>query len=439
MDLKAVVGGTVIDGTGCPPVQDGVVLVRGERIEAVGRATVPDDAEVIDASGQFVIPGLMDANVHLLFPPPDVALEFEGRWDELIEEGAQLALKGGVTTVFDTWGALEPLVAVRDRINRGEVPGSRMFVAGNIVGQGGLLSPDMFDVADVFGPDTLERVNRQFEQGVGADLLWLSPEQVRERVAEYIERSGIDFVKYLSSAHLQYQLIAFSGLAQRAIVEEGHKAGLTVQAHSTSVESLRMQLEAGSDILQHGDITGLEPIPDETLKTIVETQVPTAALMCTEAYMSWIEEQGTPLMRRTHNRVQDDNDRRLIDAGARLLLTTDGFVSGPRVLAHPLRALWRDAVDSPTKLGESHFLWLDAVIERGMAPMDALLAGTRNVAEAYGQAADLGTLEPGKRADLLVLAADPLADPKNYRRITHLLKDGALVDRDALPVRRILS
>jgi imidazolonepropionase-like amidohydrolase len=81
------------------------------------------------------------------------------------------------------------------------------------------------------------------------------------------------------------------------------------------------------------------------------------------------------------------------------------------------------------ELGESHFLWLEAVVDRGMAPMDALLAGTRNIAEAYGQADHLGTLEPGKRADLVILEGNPLDDVRNYRRISAVMKDGALVDQ----------
>ncbi len=442
MQLTAIVGATVIDGTGGSPVDDAVVLIEDERIRSVTRAAetpVPEQATVIDARGRYIIPGVMDANVHYVMPPPDIALQYEDRYEDLALEAAQIALRSGVTTVFDTWGPVEPLVATRDRIDRGEVAGSRMFVAGNIVGQGGLFSEDMFSAGNVLGPDIVDRINRRWEQGVGPDLLWLTPEEVGERVAAYIERTGVDFVKYLSSSHLQYQFIAFSAEAQRAIVEAGHRAGLTVQAHSTSVESLRMEIEAGADLLQHGDITGQRSIPDTTLKTIVERALPVAALVCTERFMSWVEECGSQLMRAGHNRIQDENDRRLIEAGARLLLTTDAFVCTPRVMRHPARTLWRDAPDCPIILGEAHFLWLEAVAERGMAPMDILLSATRNVAEAYGQDRDLGTLEPGKRADLLIIEADPLADVRNYRRIAEVMKDGALVDRDALPASPVLT
>ncbi len=441
MRLTAIVGATVIDGTGRAPVEDAVVLVEDDRIRTVARSAdlaVPEQAQVIRADGRYVIPGLMDANVHLFAATvPDLLLELEGRYDEVVVEAAQIALRAGVTTVFDTWGPLGPLTTVRDRIDRGEVAGSRMFVGGNIIGFGGPLSPDFFSPGAAFGADTIARINQQWEQGVGPELTWLAAEDVRRRTRDYIERSGIDFVKYGGTAH-KNQFIAFSELAQRAIVEEAHGAGLTAQAHTMSVESLRMEIDAGADLLQHGDITGAEPMPEATLRTIVERQLPVAALVCTEGFLAWVREQDTELLRLIHD-TKDKNDRRLIDAGARLLLTTDALANGSRKLGHPMMADYlKDVVDNPTQLGDAHFLWLAAVVERGMAPMDALLAATRNVAAAYGQA-DLGTLEPGKRADLVVLEGDPLDDARNYRAIVEVMKDGRLVDRDALPAHPVLA
>jgi imidazolonepropionase-like amidohydrolase len=442
MRLHAISGATVIDGTGRAPMGDAVVLIEDDRIRSVAPAAqtvIPEQAKVIDARGRYVIPGLLDANVHLFFPLPEICLEYEGRYEDLIEEAAQLVLRSGVTTVFDTWGPLESLSAVRDRINRGETVGSRIFVAGNIIGLGGPLSHDFFSAGNAFGPDTVARINRYWEQGVGPELLWLGPEEVRRRVRAYVERSGIDFVKYAASGHKEPQFILFSAESQRAIVAEGHRGELTVQAHTTTPESLRMEIEAGADILQHGDITGREPIPEQTLQVIVDRALPVAALVATKRHMGWARRHGSASIQLIHNETQERNDQRLIEAKARLLLTTDGFVSGPRITRHPLRAGWRGAVDNPIELGESHFRWLEAVIERGMAPMDALLAATRDVAAAYGKQADLGTIGPGKRADLLILDADPLVDVRNYRSIRQVIKDGVPVDRDTLPIHRILT
>jgi imidazolonepropionase-like amidohydrolase len=339
-------------------------------------------------------------------------------------------------------------VAVRDRINRGEAIGSRMFIGGHIIGFGGPYSADGVPTGLVMGPETVARINQQWEQGVGPDLMWLSAEGVRQRVRDYIERSSIDFIKYAGAEHIGPK-IAFSDAAQRAIVEEAHRAGLTAQAHTYSVESLRMEVDAGCDLLQHPNLTGIEPIPDDLMKTIVDRQIPCAAMIWTKAFTEFFSKHGaaamaaldaadigeSPLIAAT-----EKNNQGMIDSGARLMLTTDAFYHSPRHLNHPwLGYLMGDAVDPIQSMGETHFGWLKAVTERGMAPMEALLAATRNIAEAYGQSAELGTLEKGKRADLVILDADPLGDAENYRRINTVMKDGAVVPRDELPTHPVLS
>jgi imidazolonepropionase-like amidohydrolase len=233
-----------------------------------------DDVQRIDVGGKYLVPGLMDANVHLvLHLEPDVLLRYEpGCYDELVLEAAQVALKAGITTVFDTWGPLEALRRVRDRINEGEVPGSRIFCAGNIIGLGGPWSSD-FEASfygDALNPAVVETINREWEQGVGNDLPWMSAEDVRQTVREYIATSGIDFVKYSSSTHKAVKFITFSPDTQRGIVEEAHAAGMTAQACAMAPEALKLAIQAGVDFLQHGDITGKVPMPQETLELIAE-------------------------------------------------------------------------------------------------------------------------------------------------------------------------
>jgi len=419
-----------------------VVLVAAERIVSVASGAdlpVPEQAEIIDASGRYIVPGLMDANVHLCAAfTPELLLEFEGRYEEVIEEAAQVALRAGVTTVFDTWGPLRPLVAVRDRINRGEVTGSRIFLAGNIVGFDGPLSADHFKVGDVLGRDVVDRINGQWEFRVGRELLLLSRDEVGRRVRGYIESSGIDFLKYAATGHINSEFITFSDRVQRAIVEEAHAAGLTAQAHTTTPESLRMEIEAGADLLQHGNVTGPEVIPDETLDVIVDRRLPVAAFANTQTYMKWARAHlDSPVS--AGFQTWEKNNRLLIERGARLLLTTDGYISTPRVLEHPQMGEWVRGPEFSMQLGESHFLWMQAVSELGMAPMQVLLSATRHLAEAYDVHAELGTLEPGKRADLLILEADPLEAVGNYRRCAAVMKDGEFVDREGLPVRRVLT
>jgi imidazolonepropionase-like amidohydrolase len=444
--LLVLRGATILDGTGGPPLRDAALVIEDGRISAIG--PVQDvhparGARVVDVQGKYIVPGLMDANVHLDFGvTPEYLFGYDGRYDELVLEAAQVELSNGVTTVFDTWGPREPLVKVRDAINAGHLTGSRIFLGGNIIGMGGPTSPDFYPaIRTVINKVDADRIDAIWEQGVGPNLLWMTPSEVREKVSTYIRSGRIDFVKYLSSGHKEMQFIAFSPDAQKAIVEEAHRAGLTAQAHSTSPESLRLEIEAGADFLQHCDISGVEPIPDETIRVILDRQLPCAALLMTDRYLAWSAEHG-PAALRPLVKVKDLNDRKLIAAGAVLLLTSDGGLFGLKEKAesNPLVGpRLMGAPDIPNQLGDAHVLWLKAAIERGMTPMNALLSSTRNVARAYGKAKDLGTLEVGKRADLVVLSADPLADPDNYRNIVDVYKDGIRVDRSTLPTKRIMS
>ena len=122
----AVTGATIIDGTGKAPVRDGVVLITNGRITAVGAARdvqVPASVRTVDARGKFVIPGLMDANLHLFLNLDlETLIKYEGRYHEIAIEGAQIALRTGQTTVFDTWGPRDALIKARDMINSGQQP-----------------------------------------------------------------------------------------------------------------------------------------------------------------------------------------------------------------------------------------------------------------------------------------------------------------------------
>lgn len=446
----AYVGATLIDGTGAAPRPDSAVVVSGGRVSWAGAAAELErrpDLEVVDVSGKHLIPGLLDANVHLVIHiDPDVLLRYEpGCYDELVLEAAQVALRAGVTTVFDTWGPLESLRRVRDRINAGEVPGSRVFLAGNIIGNDGPWSADFFPaLAQGLSSAVVDSVNRHWEQDVGARLTWMPAADVRAAVRDYIAGSGIDFVKYASSSHAHSRFLALSPDAQRAVVEEAHAAGLTAQACVQAPEPLKAAIDAGVDLLQHGDVTGLRPMPSDLLDVMVARQLPCVAFLYTERHTAAFQERrpqwhgnsqwGEVMV------VKDGNDRRLIDAGAKLLLGNDMGVYGPTAATSPMWGPFQAGVpDVPTHLGRSHILWFRAARERGMDPMAALQAATRNTAEAYGKSDELGTVEPGKRADLLFLDGDPLDDPDNYGRVAHVVKDGAVVERDRLPQRPVLT
>jgi imidazolonepropionase-like amidohydrolase len=439
----AFVGGTLIDGTGVAPRKDSAIITDGARIRWIGAASELDrtDVEVIDVRGKYVVPGLLDANTHLFAATePEYILSREIGWyDDYVLEAAQVALKAGVTTVFDTWGPLDALKRVRDRINGREAIGCRIYCAGNIIGDCGPWSEEFApEFGASFGKETVDRVNAVFEQGVGCDLLWMWSEDVRLAVREYIATSGIDFVKYSSSAHKLNQYIAFSPDSQRAIVEEAHAAGMTAQACTQGIEALKMTIAAGADLLQHGDITGRNPMPLEVVELIVDRQIPCVAFLMSQTYLDSLP-QDLLESEAWLNRMaaKETNDLELIRRGAKLLLAHDMCIYSPRT-RREYRKMF-DVPDQPRELGESHVTWLKAAVERGMAPMAALLAATRNIAEAYHRYDDIGSIEPGKFADMLVLDADPLADSENYRRIVYVVKEGVIIDRDRMPERPLLT
>src|SRR5258708_2321776 len=128
-DSLAIVGATVIDGNGATPLRNAVVVTSNKRIVSVGGdgTSIPPNARRVDARGKYVIPGLMNANVHLMggCMSPANLFRYGDRLEELVTEAAQIALKNGLTTVFDTLGIRKPLMAVRDRIAAGDVVGSR--------------------------------------------------------------------------------------------------------------------------------------------------------------------------------------------------------------------------------------------------------------------------------------------------------------------------
>jgi imidazolonepropionase-like amidohydrolase len=122
-----------------------------------------------------------------------------------------------------------------------------------------------------------------------------------------------------------------------------------------------------------------------------------------------------------------------------LLLSTDGGLFSHNTMTSSSWGTWNPPLDNLMLLGEGHFHWLTAMQEKAMTPMAMLLAATRNVARAYQVDRDLGTLEPGKIADLLILDQDPLTSAQHYRSIRMIMKEGVIVDRDALPTTRLLT
>ena len=435
-----VTGATLIDGTGGEPVKDAVIVMDQGRFIAVGprgAVAVPPDAKLIDAKGKYVIPGLMNANVHLIdgimlmgIGGIEYLASYENAPPEVIEEGSQIALANGMTTLFDTWNALEPAKIARDRIARGEVQGARIFIAGNILGMGGPFTADFcLRCSETMSATFAKRMNDMFEAGVGRELSGRTRDGVRQAVRDYTTK-GVDFVKFAVSDHTPYgPYLTFSEAQMQAIVDETRKAGLVVQTHTTSYESLRIAVDLGVDLMQHCTITLATPISDEIVAKMKAKKVWCEIQPVTARFLS-----NNPQMKKRLP-VMEDNISKLIKSKAPILMGTDAGVTDPDVLgAMPETSV----TDRPWTLGNDHFLWFEAMVEKGMAPMDAIMAATSNVATAYKKS-DLGVVAPAKIADMVILDKNPLADIHNMRSISMVIKDGVVVDRSRLPNPTVVS
>ena len=456
--MRAFTGATIIDGTGGKPIANGVLLIDGKTIKAVGpvsRVSIPSSAERIDVSGKYIVPGLMDANVHLVPWPSWTYIEFLARYENnfqgITAEAAQIALKHGFTTVFDSMGPAPPEMAVRDRINRGELPGARIFVAGDIVGfRAVFTTPESIASAS---KAFQARINAQFEMNGGPDLAWMTPEQVHDEMVKYVAR-GVDFVKYgatgddppLNSAVGQEAVLRFTPAQQRAMVQAVHEAGKIIQTHQTSAESLRIVVESGVDMAQHCSHTGRSRIAEATIQLMVQRHFycGTQWGLLTDEQLKQMHDQSFPGSDKDNGKEGVDygveNAVRLIKAGVPQLVSTDSGTIDPDVAKDFGPDGGPGGLGGHASLiGDAEFRDMQAMQQRGMTPMMILQAATRNIAAAYHKLEQFGTLEPGKLADLLVLDADPLVDVQNLRKQSMVVKEGKTIEVASLPLEPILT
>lgn len=467
--VTAIVGATVIDGNGGAPIRDAAIVVSGSRITAIGprgSVTIPAGANRIDATGQWIIPGLIDTNVHLSLyggqnERYETLVRYQPRFDDIVLEAAQIDLSYGITTVRDSYGALVPLTRVRDQINRGEKVGARILAAGNILGWSG---PYSFSFSRVMGPLTLfqEQMNDFIAQGGGEELMNMTPDELRRAISAYVDR-GADFIKYGGTSHFsEPTFIGFSLEAQKAIVDESHRRGRFVETHSTSIEGLRESLAAGIDGIQHPEMLDGRDLPGDILATITRREVIGSVLTNTITGPAWqrhlktredalkkaadaakdvkppARELTTAEKRRAAADAGDDLESRrrnavaLIRAGALVTPGTDSYWAAAPELTRTPKVADQDH-------GMGTILAIEGLVELGMTPLQAIVAGTKHGAIAARGQKDFGTLEAGKCADLVILSADPLADIHNIRKVATVMKDGQIVDRSKLPQTRVLS
>jgi imidazolonepropionase-like amidohydrolase len=389
---------------------------------------------------------------------PEFFVKYEDRFEEIALESAQIGLKYGLTTMMDTWGPLEPLLKARDRLKSGEVIGSRVLIGGNIIGMGGPFTPYMLEGAPLRGldfryggwvqPAIQKRINDLWEANMGPRLLALTPSELAEAMRQYLAR-GVDFVKVAVSAHGigPVEPLMFSAEQLRAMRQEVKRAGRPFLTHTFTLESLRLAVEVDSDLLQHPNV--MEPEPetpgqlaarDGLIAQIKRKNIYCALMLIPskeqfKILQQWKAEEhpndpyiNEIMLNRRAGATPEIYQQRVaglrpwLDAKVSFTLATDAGLEvselGPVV--------WG-------RLGRYEFERMEALQDAGASTTEILMAATRRGAEAYGLGHDLGTVEAGKIADLLVLDANPLEDVHNFRKINMVLKDGHVIDRAALP------
>jgi imidazolonepropionase-like amidohydrolase len=448
-----LVGGTIIDGRGGVPMSDATIVILDGRIAAIGprnRITIPPDARQIDVAGRFITPGFIDANVHLT--PYNAFDTFAGPDSLLVVaalKGAHELLLRGITTARDTYGYLAPLIAARARLAN-DSAGATLAVAGNVIGWGGPWSFSVSGSTEAQPPsDYARKVRDGIVLGMGENLVAIPPDSLARLIDAYIDR-GVDFVKLGVTTHFERPAyLLFSPRAIEAMVNAAHAKGKKVDAHAGTVEALRLSALAGVDVVQHPEIVGGDLIPQEvadslrvhhTICAMMPNRLtgPEWARFLSHLAMGgimWPPELPPALVAAradslrglgidpatrpraisvTRFRNERANAELLIRSACTIAVASDDLVPSP-------------ASTTPHVMGNVFLSGVEGLVEEGMAPAQALVAATWNGALALGREREIGSLEVGKQADLVVLAADPLVDIRNIRRVAFVVRRGRIV------------
>lgn len=406
--LKAIVGGTLIDGTGAAPVEDSVILISGPRIKEVGQAgrvAVPSDAQKVDASGYTVMPGLIDSHVHLVGRKTDRFAERLVRpWPMgLIKSVNDLKdlINAGFTTVKDCGS--RGGIYLRDSVREGTIRGPRILTAGRPLSQ-------------TFGHGDAHYMPIKWVKDPEGPFGGIICDGVEEcmRGARLALREGADFIKICTSGGVMSQRdrpehVQFTVEEIKAIVREAAKVGTFVTAHCQGTQAMKNSIEAGVYTIDHAFYPDEEVIEMARGRDIVF--VPTLSIH--KQIVDHGEEAGMPpwgvrKAKESWGRVVR-NIRWLYEEGLTLAMGTD--FSGS-----PLLKFGNNAME------------LELLVRHcGFEPLDAIVAATRNGAKACGIEDSVGTIEPGKLADIILVDGDPLGDVRVLQsagNIRLVLKEG---------------
>ncbi len=353
-------------------------MVADGQIEAVGELQAPAGAAVIDLEGRTLLPGLIDAHVHLSslgLPQPE--LQARDLPSDLRAFGLAFAarkmVEGGITTIRDLGSYGRSLFALRKAIELGLCPGPRLVLCGQIVAAtspGGRAFPGMYREAD-------------------------GPEEMRKAVREQI-RQGSDFIKVMSTGALTVadEDVNPAQLTRgelEAVVDEAHRVGFKVASHAEGLDGIRLSVEAGVDTLEHGEMGFQAP---DLLDAMAERGIILVPTLCVFDAVADSEENEFPAWMRERAKSLGESARKTVEAARRAgVVIAMGADAGP----HGENA--RELV---------------LLVECGLSPMEGIVAGTRTAARACGLEQTAGTVVAGMAADLLVVDGDPLDDVRLF-------------------------
>jgi imidazolonepropionase-like amidohydrolase len=401
--------GTLIDGSGNPPTFNQAIIIEGNRIASIGplpegiRHGEGNHTQVVDATGQWIMPGLIDGHCHLSFGFPQMSggpstrgTTSPGFSALRAARNAQQVLRAGVTSVAVPGGTWFNDVAIRDAIHTGLIEGPRIACAGRfIVTYGGITD------------------NEPSWVGTPEHTIGVLANNVSEMITEVRRqcKHGVDFIKLADSTWGDTQLLAPEELS--AVVQEAHRRGARVTIHSRGAGSTKAAAEAGMDWILHADLAS-----DAELEVVAEAGV---RLMPTMTFLRRGVEVGPEFGRGPR---EMDHIRRHWDSAVHMLERARAL--GVTIMCGT------DSGNSPLMpYGKLHAHEAEILVRYGgYTPMEAIVATTRNTAYAMGLEDDLGVLQPGKLADVIILKSDPLADIRVLQGGQHLatvIKDGKVV------------
>jgi imidazolonepropionase-like amidohydrolase len=406
--ITAIRAGTLIEGTGAAPVKNAVVLVQGERITAVGTdVRIPAGATVIDLSAYTVMPGFIDAHVHLAFHTIGDGdwlhaglTDLPGQLALLGAAHAQQTLEAGFTTVRVVGSAYFNDVALRNAINAGWIPGPRILAAGTSFGilgghcdgQGGLR------------PDATGH-----ESGI-ADGAANGVEQVREAV-RYNVKYGADVIKICATGGVLSPADSageqqYSEEEMRAIVETARMLSRRVAAHAHGTEGIKAAVRAGVTSIEHGSI-----LDSEAVALMVQHGTWLVPTLMAGEQVTQMAARLPPAIaakaRAIGPRMQASFHLALV-GGVKIALGTDAGVFQHGRNGHEFTLM----------------------VRYGMTPMQAIQAGTLSGATLLGREMDVGSVAQGKFADLVAVRGDPLQDITLLEHVDFVMKGGSVFKRD---------